>query len=329
MEFIITDKNRIENGSINCSKEVDMNIGGENDFQLTMATDNVKALGIKHHAFIYSPKNEYGGVFEKIKRSTAAATMNWLGSTWRGLLSKDIVEPPAGLAYRTVSGDAHVVLEQLLENSFGGLFCVPDTPSGITVQYQFQRYCTMLDGISDMLATVGAKMKIQAIPGEDNQPFRVQVLAEKVLDLSEDIEYSQDNKVSLTIEDFRGGINHLICLGSGQLTDRKVLHLYMQEDGSIGSTQFYKGILERKAIFEYTNAEDSESLEESGKKKLKELMNMQKMTIAVNGIELDLGDIVGGHDYDTGLSLKKPIVKKVIKISGLKETITYKVEGGE
>lgn len=329
MEFIITDENRIENGTINCSKEVDMNIGGENDFQLTMATDNVKALGIKHHAFIYSPKNEYGGVFEKIKRSTAAATMNWLGSTWRGLLSKDIIEPPAGLAYRTVSGDAHTILKVLLVSSFGGLFYVPDTPSGIMVQYQFQRYCTMLDGISDMLATVSAKMKIQAISGEDNQPFRVQVSAEKVLDLSEEIEYSQDNKVSLTIEDYRGGINHLICLGSGQLTDRNVIHIYVQEDGSIGKTQFYSGVMERKAIFEYTNAEDSESLEESGKKKLQELMNTQKMTIAVTGMELDLGDIVGGRDHETGLCLKKPIVKKIIKVSGLKETITYKVEGGE
>lgn len=319
----------METGMVNCSKELDMNVGGENDFQLTMATDNAKALGIKHHAFLYSPHNECGGVFEKIKRSTAAATMNWLGSTWRGILSKDIIEPPAGLAYRTVSGDAHTILKSLLASSFGGLFCVPDVLSGITVQYQFQRYCTMLDGISDMLATVGAKMKIQAIPGQDNQLFCVQVSAEKVLDLSEDIEYSQDNKVSLTIEDFRGGINHMICLGSGQLTERKVLHLYVQEDGNVGSTQFYKGILERKAVFEYTNAEDDSSLEESGRKKLKELMNFQKMAIAVNEMDLDIGDIVGGRDHDTGLSLRKPIVKKIIKISGLKETITYKVEGGE
>ena len=42
---------------------------------------------------------------------------------------------------------------------------------------------------------------------------------------------------------------------------------------------------------------------------------------------VDIGDIVGGRDYLTGVIMKKPIGRKIWKLSGGKEKIEYKLEG--
>ena len=49
--------------------------------------------------------------------------------------------------------------------------------------------------------------------------------------------------------------------------------------------------------------------------------------MTVDDLDVDIGDIVGGRDRETGLYLAKPIVNKVLKIKIGKETITYKVKG--
>lgn len=42
---------------------------------------------------------------------------------------------------------------------------------------------------------------------------------------------------------------------------------------------------------------------------------------------MDIGDIVGGRDYLTGVSMKKPIGRKIWTVSDGKEKIEYKLEG--
>ena len=43
--------------------------------------------------------------------------------------------------------------------------------------------------------------------------------------------------------------------------------------------------------------------------------------------DLNIGDIVGGKDYLTGISLKKPIARKIWTVSSGREKISYKLEG--
>lgn len=43
--------------------------------------------------------------------------------------------------------------------------------------------------------------------------------------------------------------------------------------------------------------------------------------------DIDLGDVVGGKDYLTGISMQKPISRKIWTVSSGKEKITYKLEG--
>ena len=282
---------------------------------------------LDYGAALFCPGTEYGGILSDKWSSTASGIVKWYADTWRGMLDKKIVEPPSGLAYRTVSGDANVVIAQLLDEQFGSLFRVPDVESGIHVNYQIPRYVSLLNALTGMLEKNNAKLKISSVQGEPGESFHVCVEAVPVVNYSEELEYSQDGRINLTIRDYRRGINHLICLGKGELTERTVLHLYVREDGSIGEEKYYENEQERTAVYEYNAADDVTTLRTNGIKRLKQLMNYQDADIDVKNVELEIGDIVSARDRSTGLYVSKPITGKIVRIEGLTETIQYKVKG--
>ena len=123
-------------------------------------------------------------------------------------------------------------------------------------------------------------------------------------------------------------VKDLVCAGQGENQDRITLHLYVQKDGTIGKTQYYKGSEEIEAVYDYSSA-DKEKLEEDGRKKLKELQNYKKCTMTVDDIDLELGDIVSGYDAITDTQVIKPVKQKVVKCQNGKITIDYKVEGDD
>ena len=102
-----------------------------------------------------------------------------------------------------------------------------------------------------------------------------------VTDWSEELECSQDGKMHFTTKDSRMGINHLVCAGEGEGIDRKILHLYVQKDGSIGQAQYYNGLDEREALYSYTSVEDDAKLLEEGTERLRPLF--QKLCIIFYG----------------------------------------------
>ena len=58
-------------------------------------------------------------------------------------------------------------------------------------------------------------------------------------------------------------------------------------------------------------------------------MSSKSMTMSVRDVDMQIGDIIAGRSYEAGLKLQKPIVQKIIKISGGDAEIQYKVEGEE
>lgn len=330
MDFIIADAQRMELGYLSASAEIDLDLSygadnkdGVNDGELTAEEDIVT-----YGQYIFCSGTEYGGRILDLKRKTSSTSKTWYFDTWRRMLGQSVIEPPKGAAYYLVElMDANTMLKTVFSGKFADFFTVPEYLSGIEVSGQFDRYTTLLDGTTKLLKAHGAKLKITTVQGGPGEPFQVQVEAVPIVDYSEEIEYSQDNRVNITLRDNRRGINHLICLGSGELTERMVRHLYVQEDGSIGYTQHYVGIDERVAVHDYPNAEDENELLKSGKEKLESLMSYKKLDMTVDDLDVDIGDIVGGRDRETGLYLAKPIVNKVLKIKKGKETITYKVKG--
>ena len=139
LKFILANSGGKELGFVNASKELDIEVGGENDFQLTISYRDwsQEMYGIGNR--LYAPGTEYGGLIEERKTSTKNDTVELLGYTWRGLLSQKVIEPPAGLAYLTVSGEANRVIANVLGDRFGTLFEVDTSDSGFEVNYQFDR----------------------------------------------------------------------------------------------------------------------------------------------------------------------------------------------
>ena len=331
---ILADPNRKELGSIqNANVTVDLN--GNRNFSVQIARSNwIPELTFSY--FVYIPGTEYGGIIGQVLTDTTLDYVELKGHSWRGRLAKKIIEPPSGQDYKKVSGELNAVMKDLIEPAFGrdesidSIFYVPDTDTGVTViNYQFDRYCTLLDGITKMLKSKGYKLQI-TFRRNAGEPGKVFIEAVPIVDYSNEIELSKDCQLNYTMEDIRDGVNHLVVTGKGELQDRNVLHLYVQKDGSIGKTQYYTGLDEIAEVYENTSTETDE-LEETSREKLQELMNKQtfKMDVAALGIDVNIGDIVGGRDYLTGMYMSKPVENITYSLTNGVEAKTYKLEGEE
>lgn len=325
MEFIICNVEKKEIGKLPDSASFDFDVGDTNDVEITCE----KGL-LDFGMYLICPGTEYGAIIEERDSWTNEAEEKWTGNAFRRFLQEFIIEPPAGQDYRVVKGDAHDVMRQVLNGAFNNLFTILETSSGIDVgTYQFDRYTDALSGFAKMLKRKGARINIEVKQGGSNEPFSVVLSAVPTQNLSEEIEYSQDSKIAINLKESRRGINHLICLGKGELKDRQVVHLYAQLDGSISQTRYYTGLKERTATYELSYAEDINELIKSGTDHLKEIMGTKTMSMSVQDTELQIGDIIAGRDYETGLYLQKPVVQKIVRMESGTATVEYKVEGEE
>ena len=172
-----------------------------------------------------------------------------------------------------------------------------------------------------MLKTVNAKLKIMF----DRSDRLVHLSAVPIVDYSDELEYTTDNNTYFKISEKKNGCNHLICLGSGELTQRQVVHLYVGENGEISTTKFYTQADEIIDVFDYPNAEDISILTKVGTDRLLEIKNTQSVEIKVENVPAEIGDIVGGRERISGYVVKKPIVGKILRISGTTENVELKV----
>lgn len=309
---------------------IDIAIGEENNYEIKVRRDKWRSEYTFGNVF-YIKETEYGGIIGEVDTNTAEDTISLLGMTWRGMLDKKIICPPSGSDYKTVSGELNLILNDLVAEHFDDYFVVLQVDTGVSVtNYQFDRYCTLLSGINKMLKSVGYRLQIRYIQQERGQPGYIELSAVPIVDYSEQIELSQDSQLNFTFKNRRNGVNHLICLGKGELQDRQVIDLYVRSDGSIGSEPYYTGIREIAATYEDTSSETDE-LEEKGREKLQELMNSTSFSMDLETLNMDvaIGDIIGGRDYLTGLYAKKPIAKKIYKVEDGKTSLEYGIEGDD
>ena len=328
MDLILADKNYLDIKLINHAI-IDVDVGETNDFQLVLRRDEYTKDYTKGN-IVYVPFTEYGGIIGEIDTDTALDTLTIQGDSWRGLLNKKIIEPASGQDYATASGELNTIIRNLVDNRFSGLIVGSTDDIGVTIDsFQFERYCTLLDGLTKMLKSVGHKLQIQLIQLGLGNPSHVEVSAVPIEDFADEIELSQDSKLNFRFNNIYNGINHLICLGEGDLREREVLHLYVDENGSIGDTQFFTGLEELVEIYDYKSADSIDVLRTEGTKRLQEIMNSQTFEMNVESLNLsvEIGDIIGGRDYLTGIYAKQPVKSKVWRQENGVESIVYKVEG--
>lgn len=319
----IADKYRSEIGELTISKNLDMEIGENNDFELTLSLDDWEKTDYGKDFLLYIDGTEYGGYAKNVEIDTSldSSTIKFSGLMWRGFLQKKIIEPPSGLAYLTVSGDANTAMRTVAGDKLDPLFVFSSELSGLTVNYQFDRYTDMLTGFEKMLKTVNARLEIKF----DRADRLVHVSAVPIVDYSSTLEYTTDDNTYFKITESTNKCNHLICLGSGELTARQVVHLYIGENGEITTTKFYTQSDEIVEVFDYPNAEDLPSLTKAGKDHLLEIKNAQSVIIKVKDVPAEIGDIVGGRERISGYLVQKPIIGKIYRISGTTENIELKV----
>lgn len=323
---ILANSDLRELGSVkDANLTVDLN--GNRNFSLQIARSYWRPE-LTFSSLIYILGTEYGGIIGEVLTDTTLDYVELKGLSWRGRLAKKIIEPPARSDYKTVSGELHAVMKELIEPEFDGLFVVSQEDTGVTVSnYQFDRYCTLYDGLFKMLKSKGYRLQL-SFRREQGEPGYLFVEAVPITDYSNRIELSRDCKLNYTMNDKRDGVNHLIVTGKGELQDRNILHLYVQENGEIGTEQYYTGLQEIVEVYENTSTETDE-LMSAAEDRLRSLAGKKtfKMDVAKLGRDVGIGDIVGGRDYLTGMYMAKPVENIVYEIINDVESKTYKLEG--
>lgn len=326
-DFIAATPNGEELGYLD-DEEIDVDVGTDNDFELTVPMSLWDEEKYGYENLIYIPDTEYGGIIEERGVKTASNSVLARGYTWRGLLTQKIVEPPEDADNLVLNGELNAVIRELVGDQFGELFTVSEEDTGVQLKnWIVDRYATLYDTIIKFLNHYGYRLQIEFKQGEGSEPGKVRLHAVPVMDYSEQLEYSEDCDLDFDILDYRRGINHLICAGGGEGTERIIIHLYVQEDGSVGKTRYYKELYERVAFYDYGNAEDEAELEEKGIERLKELQNYKKFSMDIDNIDLEIGDIVGGREYITEMEMKKPVAGKIFRKKDGKVSIEYKLKG--
>lgn len=323
---ILANENLRELGAIK-DANVTVDLNGDRTFSVQIARSNWRPE-LTFSSLIYIMGTEYGGIIGEALTDTTLDYVELKGLSWRGRLAKKIIQPPTGSDYKVVSGELHTVMKELIEPEFDGLFVVSQEDTGISVNnYQFDRYCTLYDGLVKMLKSKWYRLQL-SFRREQGEPGYLYIEAVPIVDYSNRIELSRDCQLNYTMDDKRDGVNHLIVAGKGELQDRNVLHLYVQEDGSIGTQQYYTGLREVAEVYENTSTETDE-LRSKSEERLQELMNKKtfRMDVAKLGLDIGIGDIVGGRDYLTGMYMAKPVENIVYELIGDAESKTYKLEG--
>lgn len=300
----------------------DFEVGdGENSFQIVVKRPEWETIPNKSR--IYIPNTEFGGLFRDLDTNTAQGTISPGGLTWRGLMQYKIIQPPSGADYATDSGDLNAIIKARVESALPGLFYGVSTPAGATVSnYKYDRYCTLYAGLKKLLKSKGYRLNLEYQPDAGG----VVVSAVPIVDWSQTIEFSSDMRINYAMSMEGDGVNHLICLGKGELRNRLVRHLYVDANGNIDTTQYYTGVDEVAAIYDYAGAEASD-LVQSGTERLKEMMNANEFDINLDtSTEVAIGDIVGGRDYLSGMKMTAPITGKIVRWENGLQRIEYKLE---
>ena len=318
-EVIIADASGVELRSI-LFREYDFEIGDkENSFLITC--NRAEWENVPDNARIYIPGTEYGGIYKRLESDTRYNAVAVGGYTWRGMLQNKVICPPSGEDYAVDSGELNQILARRVSSALPGLFVGSEESTGVTVSYRYGRYVTLYEGLKEMLRSAGYKMRIQY----DQEQCRVVVDAVPIVDYSAQIEYSSDMNANYSMVINKMGVNHLICLGSGELKDRTVIHLYADVNGGISQTQTQFGADEVTDVYDYAGAE-ADNLIESGTDQMKANASKNEFAIDLESTQdVAVGDIVGSRDYITGYTVAAPITTKIVKWKQGFEKVEYQL----
>lgn len=298
-----------------------------NEFELTMALPNSAEDLLwsegGNQTMIFVEGTEFGGIISGSKTNIDSNEITYSGWTWRGMLQNYIIEPPAGQAYKTVSGNLADIINALPIPSF----FEAEATTYTTQSYTFNRYVPTYKGITQMLASVDSDLRLSLSFESDMDSGTATLSIIEARDLRNLIELSQDyGEIELQITYDSTTPRHIICLGQGELEEREVIHLYADDDWNITQAPIAGAYPTEK--YDYSS---STSLLEDGMKHFQELIaNHQQIEVSITGLGVQLSDIIAAKDNLTGESVEAEITSIIYRCSDREtyqtETYEYKTK---
>lgn len=322
MALIYTDATLVEKGYLSGAVLDLQEEESENSFTLEMGLDDYSKLS--DGCCVYDEDNpQFGGMVRAIRIQTAQNSLTWQGLTFAGILGTKIIEPPAGHAYRILTGTFAQKVDAVLTNIGMSNVFYTDADGGSTGEWQIDRYTDALTALRKLAAQNNLSMVVSFDANHVGQKLKISFSPSRTVEAGD--EYDSD-LFSFDIEKDLKPVNHLICLGGGQLQNRDVYHLYSNSTGVISETQTLFGKDEVESVYDYSNVESLEELKKEGRKHFQELLdNATKMEITPpDEAVFKIGDIIAGKEKTSGIYVEKQVKKIIYKAhDDLPPTITY------
>lgn len=311
--LIYTDTSYVDAGAVT-SYRMDLAFGtDEQDFEI-----GFRSPVLTGGELLYIDGTEYGGIVDVVSTATDSDTTVYNGRTWHGILAGKILSPDPGSDYLVVSGEANAVLGQLITRmGVGAVFTASTENSGLTVSsYQFARFVDGYTGLQAMLRSCGGRLGIVREGGTTVLSAEAVQIISNEAD-SDLMEFTLTRNILVP--------NHLVCMGEGELRNRLRVDLYADNLGNVSGTQYYFGVDEIAAYYNYSGAGLTE-LTTDGTKALKEMQSPGSVEITATGQEgWGVGDVLEARDNRTGDTVQATIIKKIIRVDAGALTIEYEV----
>ena len=310
MELIYTDS-RLDDAGVIPWARGDFSEGVERSWSLTTA----RVEGLGRGCAVYVDGTEFGGVVDSVESDTATGAVTYSGRTWLGMLAEAVLCPPSGSAYAEASGDGNAAIARALSLAGSPVpFAAAQGASPVdVVTYRFPRYCTLLDGVRSMLQASGGVLGVSFSRGTCTLEARA---------APETVAWSDGARLTLRSGT---GVNHLVCLGGGELASRSVVHLYADSRGRVSRTQTIFGTLHRAQVYDYANAKDDDELVRGGTERLGGLQEADSAELDedVSGL-YSLGQVLTCRDAETGQAVSQTVNEKLGRVDGSVLTVEYK-----
>lgn len=108
--FIFSDEDRVEQGILQ-NFDIDLDLTDTKDFEIKM---NADVAQLNEGYFWFMDDEEYGGIVDKISSDSEENTITYSGRNARGILASKVVIPPSDTSYKTLSGDVHDCINDIL-----------------------------------------------------------------------------------------------------------------------------------------------------------------------------------------------------------------------
>ena len=295
-----------------------------NDWEMQIPAEELGRYGLALGDYLYVPYTEWGGRVERFVHLSDKGIVKVGGVSWRGMLLRKVMEPPAGQTHRVfLSCTVAEIIDAMLQ-SFGGVFVRQNGRNALEIADQntvcedkSYRYQNVLEAVTALLDEMGDRLELMLDP--ERRCMLLYIC--KAADRSDQLEFSGDYDLPYTSTKADARINHLIALGRGEMEDRVVRHFYLLPDGSVTDNPAQEGVAvgvdERTTVYDYPNYENESELVRYAKNYLLRYGVQDEIEFQFDAVNLDLplGDRVGIRDRLTGMAAVKTITEKLLTVS--------------